>query len=439
MQKFINEKFMPIATKIQNNKWVKLIMGATAGAMPATMIGAIFSMINALPLGSWYTDFLTNSGLGAVITDVANISNLIAVFAVVGIGYNIAKMYDHDPFQGAIVALVSFLIVTPTTTMSGDTVVTGVLPQSYLGAKGLFCAYIIGILSYQIFRFFLERNIVIKLPDSVPPMIGNSFVAIVPAFGAGFVMFLIRWLFGLTPYGNIHDFIYRILQVPLTNIGDSIPAYYIALLILLILWLCGIHGTLLVLQVVGVLWNTNYLENLEAYNSGLPLPHEMTSIVMRFVMQYIGGPGNLLGLAVCCLLFAKSARYKALAKVTVVPDIFNIIEPTIYGYPLVANPTFAIPFILAPIVCLTLSILLIQGGVLALPVINPPVFATPGFIAAFLIGGGWQWGVWWWVMLAISVVLYLPFFKAADNQALKEEKDAETKKASQQTEAAVQG
>lgn len=49
------------------------------------------------------------------------------------------------------------------------------------------------------------------------------------------------------------------------------------------------------------------------------------------------------------MLFAEqSKQYKSLGKVVILPTIFNINEPVIFGFPIVMSPLMFIPFILVP-------------------------------------------------------------------------------------------
>jgi PTS system cellobiose-specific IIC component len=430
---FINQKVLPLVGKIQTNKGLLILRSSFMTTMPALMTGAFLSLIQGLPFGQWYTDFLRDSGISVFLQAGVNVCNLITLYFITSFGYHIGEHKKQNSFQCALVALVCFLLITPLNAsefIDGSLVtVNNALATSWLGTQGLFSAIIVGIVSINFYSWLLEKNLKIKMPEAVPESIAKPFEAIIPGLLTGLVFIVIRVVFSLTPWGNMHQCIYSVIQIPLVGIGNNFGAYLAVLILINILWLFGIHGTLLALSILMPVWNAASVENLNAYMAGQPLPWFVTSLFLMMFVQYIGGPGCLVGLAVDMPLFAKSQRYKALGKIAVVPGIFNIIEPIIFGFPLVMNPIMAIPFILGPAVFMILSYILMLVGFLGTPVIGVSVMTTPFALAGWIVGAGWQWGVMMIIYAFLSCVIYLPFFKICDNQALMEEQAAETRAA----------
>ena len=96
----------------------------------------------------------------------------------------------------------------------GWTAVTN-LPLDWLGSKGLFAAMIIAILVSKLYVLILNKNIVIKMPEGVPEFVSKSFVGIIPAIVIMSVFALISYLIQLTPFGNIHNLVFGLIQIPL--------------------------------------------------------------------------------------------------------------------------------------------------------------------------------------------------------------------------------
>lgn len=90
---------------------------------------------------------------------------LIAAF---GIAWSYANQYKTDGVSAGIVSAAVFFILTPSI-MSGDKVPVEGFPYTYLGSRGLFVAIIFGLLSAWIFQWFINHNIQIKMPATVPP------------------------------------------------------------------------------------------------------------------------------------------------------------------------------------------------------------------------------------------------------------------------------
>ena len=167
------------------------------------------------------------------------------------------------------------------------------------------------------------------------------------------------------------------------------------------------------------------MANQQAYLEGQPLPFLMFALIGSCC--YFGGQGNTIGL--CFDMWtAKSEKFKAMRGLMTIPNIFNINEPVIFGVPVMLNPVFFIPMVLSAIVPGLIGLALCT--ILPIPY-NPTIqlpWAMPMFVAALLTGGPLYMGV-VLICMAVSAVLYYPFFKIADNQAYEEEQAIAASKA----------
>lgn len=125
----------------------------------------------------------------------------------------------------------------------------------------------------------------------------------------------------------------------------------------------------------------------------------------------------ILGLIIALIIAGR--RRKEMIALGGPPACFNISEPMIFGMPIVLNPIYMIPFVLAPVLCTITSYLAISSGIVApvlmakIPWITPPIFS--GIMAT----GHWTGGALAAVNLIISVVIYLPFVVADERMAKK--------------------
>lgn len=409
-------KIMPAVEKMQSNIYVTAITRGMMGAMPVLMASAIFQLLYSFPIEPW-TNFLQSIGLYSLLTTVVDICNLTALFMVVGIARSLGEQKGVDGFQCGFAGLLCLLIVTPLTTSEAG----AALATSNFGAKGIFTAMLVALLSASIYSFFIKHNIVIKLPDAVPEFVSKSFAGI-PAGIATVVPFVaLRGLFEMTQWGSLTNFIYTMIQTPLTSLGNSLPAHLIAVFICCFLWWCGVHGTLVVLGVCSAMWTAPMLANIEAANAGEPIPFVLSYLSFFLIVQFMGGPGCMFGLYMNLAFTTKSERYKAQGKMSLVPGLFNIIEPTVYGMPVVLNPILLIPVCGLPVLCYLAYYLLASAGIIGIPVVRLTIMVLPGPIAGFLLGGGISLGIFTLACLALSCVVYYPFVKILDRQALKEE------------------
>ena len=135
------------------------------------------------------------------------------------------------------------------------------------------------------------------------------------------------------------------------------------------------------------------------------------------------GSGITIGLVIFTLVGAKSVQFKSIGKVELVPALFNINEPFLFGLPLVMNPWLAIPFFLTPVVVALSTYFVIKFGIVPPTGVAAP-WTTPAVISGFFIGG-WKMALWQACVLAISTAIYWPFAVKYDKY-LKEQEDAST-------------
>lgn len=179
--------------------------------------GRYFFLINALKLDP-YQNFLESTGLKTYTSIPATVTtDLIALYAVFSIAYNFATQHKQQGFSAGILALMSFLLVTPKGLL--DDGVTKAFGYSWLGAKGLFVAIILALLVGKIYTFVLEKKFYIKMPKGVPPTVEKSFAALTPGFIVAVLMLVLTAIFAATKYGNMHEFVFSIIQLPLTSLG----------------------------------------------------------------------------------------------------------------------------------------------------------------------------------------------------------------------------
>ena len=429
-------KVMPVIDKFQQNIYVSSITGGMMGGLTVMMAGAILQLFYGLPIEPW-TNFLQSTGLYALCTTVVNIFNMTALVFAFTIGYSFGGKKGVDQLQCAIAGFMAFLIVTPLITDAETGAVT--ISTGYFGAQGIFTAMICSLVASTIYAFCIKRNLVIRLPESVPDFVDKCLSPIPTGVLTMIPFIALRGVFSMTDFGSMTDFIYAVIQTPLTGLGNTLPAHLIALVAISLLWWCGVHGSLVALSVLTAVLTPPMLENLAAYNAGDPIPFVLSYMSLFMVFQFIGGPGCMFGLYLDLAFTTKSERYKAQGKISLVPGIFNIIEPTVFGLPVMMNVILLIPFVALPVIVYLLYYFLASAGIIGIPVLSLQVMVLPGPIAGFLLGGGISLGIFVLAMCVLSCIVYYPFVKILDRQALAEEKAAaEAKAAEADTEPALE-
>ena len=399
---WMQEHIAPLATKLGQNKFIQAISGGMMHTMPLTLGVALIAILINLPIPG-VSDFLASSGLTAAGNEV--------------IGATMSPLALY----------VSFLILVPSTIDMGEAGTITAFKSNYLGSDGIFVAIFLSILVAMAYGWLTRKNIKVTLPDSVPPMVSDSLSPVFTAMIIFFVVYLVKWGFTFTPWGNIFDFIMQNVGTPLMKLGATPWSVIIVYTVGNIFWFFGIHPN----AVMGIFYPMMLLPalmaNQQAYLNGEPLPFLMFALIGSCC--YFGGQGNTIGL--CFDMFtAKSEKFKAMRNLMTIPNIFNINEPVIFGVPVMLNPVFFIPMVLSSIVPGLIGLALCT--ILPIPY-NPTIqlpWAMPMFIAALLTGGPLYMGV-VLICMAVSAVLYYPFFKIADKQACEEEQALAAEQAQQ--------
>lgn len=421
MQAVMEKTLIPVADKLSQNRILKAISGGFSALLPIIMVGAIASLLAGLNVEA-YQNAITAIGLkpvfGYISTYTTNMIALYAVFSIARAMANQLACREQSMLVG-LVALMAFLLTIPTGITAGETTVASAIDTTYFGAAGLFTAMILGNVVALIYNVFIEKNIVIKMPDGVPPQIANGFSAILPAAGITVLIVVLRQLCALTSFGSINGLVYGILRTPLGALSESPFTFGLLCLICNLMWFFGIHGGMVVMSFLSMLYMTPALENMEAMAAGLPMPNILTN-TWWFTFVQLGGSGGVIGLAICMLFFAKSERYKSLGKLAIAPALCSISEPIVFGFPLMLNVMMFIPMILTPLLNFILTYIMTIVGIV--PVLNGIQLSTgtPVILSGFL-AGGWVAAIWQVVLVAIQFCIYFPFFRICDKQALAEE------------------
>lgn len=426
LQETIEKYGLPIADKIQNNRYISAITNGFSMILPIIMMGAIFTLLSSLQLGP-YQAFVSATGLKTIFGYAGSFTtDLLALFTVYAIAYQltIIKGYSKDAAFVAPISMVMFLILIPMgvskTTEGGELVnISGAISTGFLGSRGIFTAILVALISPTVYLFFIERKIVIKMPDSVPPTVAKSFSALIPGFALLLIFSVIRYGFSFTGHGDFNSWLYALLEKPLSTITNSPISFVVLIFVCQLLWFFGIHGYMVIRPFLQMVYLPLAIDNLAAYAAGEAIPNIICYYSWATFVA-VGGCGGLVGLAILMTICAKSQRYKTLGKISLPSVICNINEPLIFGSPIVLNPVFMIPFLVVPVVSFVLPYVLQLAGILpylsgvALPL------GTPVLLYGWLQGGAAVL-IMQAVIIALQVVLYYPFFRVADKQAILEE------------------
>lgn len=405
-----------INEKLDKLVFLKILTSGLTMILPVIIVGAFSSLFANFPVNA-YQQFIADTGIKSILALGGQFStNIISLIAVMSITYCYVNRMELPAIIPSIIALLTFLVITPLGTIDETTFIS----FEWLGSAGFFVAILTAFAVGFIYTKMVKNNLVLKMPDSVPTMVSQSFVSLFPSAVIIFLAMIVRFVFNLTPFGSIHNVIFTLIQKPVTNLGNSIFALIIITLLSRLLWMIGIHGMLVLMPILLTVFMPLDLQNLEAFNNGVPLPN-IVGLAFWILCTSIGGGGATLGLNLLMASRSKSEQYKTLGKLALPSGVFGINEPLIYGVPIVFNALYALPYIFAPIINLIIGYFVIKSGIAPAPsgasILGMPI---PIFFVG-LIEGSWKLGVLQIFFLFLDTLIYYPFFKAADEALFKKE------------------
>jgi PTS system cellobiose-specific IIC component len=423
-----SEKILtPLAKVIGENKYLIAIRDGFLLSTPLLIVGSLFLLIANFPIPNWdnfMASFLGEQWATKMTVPVTASFDVMTILAVVGIGYSLAKQFKADAMQAGIISLVSYFIVTPFytefTPEGTDTVfqVTS-LPMKWVGSSGLFLGMIVALVATRLFITIDNKGWKIRMPEGVPPTVIKSFEALIPSFVVVFILFSVNWLVSLTAFGNLQVVIFEFLQIPLLKLGNTLGAMIIAYIFLHMFWFFGINGSSVVGSVFNPVLRALSIENLNAYKNGIELPNIITGQFQDMFATF-GGAGSTLALIVVMIIVCKSQRMKKLSQLSLIPGIFGINEPIIFGLPIVLNPLILIPFVIVPTVNIIIAYFAMDWGLVPLTNGIQLPWTTPIIFSGFLVSG-WQGAVLQASLFGLDMALYYPFVKIMDDQYIDEE------------------
>lgn len=407
--KWLEEYYAPVATRIGDQRHLKAIRDGVVSLIPLLLMGSFFLIIAFPPVAGLAK--MVEPYVGSLLSVNNATMGLMGLMASFSIAYSLAGSYKMDPLGNALISVATFMLATPFTK-------DGNITSAWMGSKGLFVAMLIAIFVVEVQRYMIKKNLVIRMPEGVPPAVARSFMSLIPGFISISVVWFINSMLSMSAT-NLQDIIYKILAAPLLSLGGSLPAFLLAIFFAQLLWSVGIHGAALVGGVMSPVYLTLAQQNAAAKAAGLPIPNIICQQLWD-VYGNIGGSGATFALAIMLLTIARSKQLKALGKSAIGPAFFAINEPILFGMPIVMNPVLMIPFIFAPLISITIAYFAMDAGLVDKLFVMAP-WTTPPIINAFLDTGDIKAAVLQIFCFFITGAVYYPFFKMWDAAKTKEE------------------
>lgn len=431
MNKFMNvlEKYLtPFSQMVASNQLLQSIKDAFILGIPFTVVGSICGLIKS-QLEYW----LTQAGvsldglLGSIIHVLGNVGTvamgLMGIVIVLSSSYFYAQRLKENnnkvvPLMTSLLALVSYFATIPWELVGESETLSG-FALNYFNYEGMFTGLLIGLSTAWLYSKLVKSKFTIKLPDSVPTGVLNSFLALIPISIILIIFSIVKEIVVLCGFTSLQAVIAQFIVTPLSNVGTGLPAIIIVILLMQLLWFFGLHGFSIIWGVISSIWLPLFMQQIDTFakTQSFDSITQVAPNTISNVYAMLGGSGSTLALIIVLLILApKKSAEKEIAKMSLVPGIFNINEPIIFGLPIVLNPMMFIPFVFIPVINAIIAYFAVSTHMVnPMVVLNSgqePIFFNAWVLGAFTLSPV----ILMMILFVIDMILYAPFAKMVIKQ-----------------------
>lgn len=412
------EKGKPFFEKISRNPYLRAIRDGFIAAMPVILFSSIFLLVAFVPNIFGFT--WSDEAVAAIMKPYGYTMGIVAALVAGTTAKSLTDAFNRQLPKTNQINFISTMIasISGFLLLASDGIEGG-FANGYMGTKGLLTAFLAAFITVNIYKVCVKNNVTIRMPDEVPPNVSQAFKDVIPYALSIFVLYGIdlatRQLVGT----NVAEAILKLFE-PLFTAADGYVGITIIFGAYALFWFVGIHGPSIVEPAIAAITYANIETNFQLLQAGQHADKILTSGTQMFIVT-MGGTGATLVVPFMFMWLTKSKRNKAIGRASVVPTFFGVNEPILFGAPLVLNPVFFVPFILAPIANVWIfkffvDTLRMNSFSVNLPWTTPgPLgivmgtnFAPLAFVLAILL-------------VVVDVLIYYPFLKVYDEQILAEE------------------
>lgn len=401
----LNTRFTPVMNKINHNVWIMTLKDSIMQVLPLILFGSLITVLSLI------------KNLVPAFPDLSVLSNytfgLISIFVAFLIPFNLMekkKMRSLRLVAGMAGLCLFFLVVKPETTDAGT-----VFQFNYFGAGGMFVSIVCGLYAAIImqlfgkFSFFKEDSVV---PDFVRRWFDNLLpIAVIISTG-----WLLVYVLGLDLYGLIQMFF-----SPLQNFAQAWYGFTLLMFIYCFLYSMGISSWVM-LPVAMPIMIAGITQNAEMVAQGLAPSNICVMPLVYSSYLWVGGIGCTFPL-VFMMLKSRSKKLSALGKACLVPSVFNINEPLVFGS-VVWNPYLMVPMWLMGIVLPIITYAACRLGLAAIPYEIFSMWYCPFPISTWLTTRSVASLILVAVNVIVASMIWYPFFKVYEKQEIAAEAGA---------------
>ncbi|HEL2346169.1 TPA: PTS lactose transporter subunit IIBC [Streptococcus suis] len=412
------EKGKPFFEKISRNPYLRAIRDGFIAAMPVILFSSIFLLVAFVPniFGFTWSDEV----VAAIMKPYGYTMGIVAVLVAGTTAKSLTDAFNRQLPKTNQINFISTMIasISGFLLLASDGIEGG-FANDYMGTKGLLTAFLAAFITVNIYKVCVKNNVTIRMPDEVPPNVSQAFKDVIPYALSIFVLYGIDLVTRQFLGTNVAEAILKLFE-PLFTAADGYVGITIIFGAYALFWFVGIHGPSIVEPAIAAITYANIETNFQLLQAGQHADKILTSGTQMFIVT-MGGTGATLVVPFMFMWLTKSKRNKAIGRASVVPTFFGVNEPILFGAPLVLNPVFFVPFILAPIANVWIFKFFVDTLKMNSFSVNLP-WTTPGPLGivmgtnfaplAFALAI---------LLVVVDVLIYYPFLKVYDEQILAEE------------------
>lgn len=408
---WLENSFAPKMEKVNNNVWIVSIKDAIMQILPFILLGSVFCLFAILndffpSLPSFWTPFGWTMGK-------------ISLFVAFLIPFNLMEK-KHLRKQRLIAGMTSvilfLMVVTPQVVVDK----TIGFDHDSLGAGGMFVAIICGIFTGMVMSAFGKFSF-FKKDSVIPGFVRSWFDSMLPI---GIVV-LVGWIVILIMNVDLYNIILSIFM-PLSKFIETPYGFVLIMFVYCFLYSMGISSWVLtpVTKPVLLAAITANVAHVAAGTATVSNLNIVTAETIYSAYLWVGGIGCTLPL-VFMMLRSKSKKLKALGTASLVPGIFNINEPVVFGA-IAWNPILMLPMWMQGIVLPIIVWIFTKVVAIApIPAIVFDMWYTPFPFATWIVTKSFKSTILLLMTLAAAISIWYPFFKVYEKQQVEIEAQLE--------------
>lgn len=342
--------------------------------------------------------------------------NILGMLIGLVFSYNLARNRQFaNPLMAALVAVSCLFVLMPVVNAftpegaTAEVMIKSAAPYALLGTSGTFVALVCGGLATELFiRISKNKRLQIRIEGNVPPAVIQSFNTLFAVMITVLLFAFVSYLMVVVAGVELHELINMVIQKPLLGLATSLPAYILIDIINNFVFSLGINPGGITGAILEAPMLVAMQQNMDAWAAGREIPN---IIVRPFSDLYgrMGGTGITLCLIIAVFIRSKRKELRSFSRTVMPTTLFNINEPVIFGFPIIFNPILMIPFTFIPSILYIIAYYATAWGWVSKIVVFVP-WSVPPLISGYLASGGdYRNVVFQFILLALGVLLYMPF------------------------------